>query len=218
MGVPISEDGYTSSTAGRGDHEVHKGHVVALGKHLPPLFLLHHKTIQKTFTHSYQWDCDMQSKCAICVSCLQTIRARNYIFIICCYNKKIPPQKSVLNFAAEFRSLLLHTGMFLGLILKPEGWNPLTAQSFLYFQKSLKRMSWLRLVITHIGFFAHQLGASYTVTVSYIMCNIKNTSSNNPFKINNKKWTALSVGYVIELFENAYYCLLVNKCTAYYTT
>jgi hypothetical protein len=32
MGVPISEVGYTSATTGRGDHEVHKGHVVALEK------------------------------------------------------------------------------------------------------------------------------------------------------------------------------------------
>jgi hypothetical protein len=28
MGVPTSEVGYTSATTGRGDHEVHKGHVV----------------------------------------------------------------------------------------------------------------------------------------------------------------------------------------------
>jgi hypothetical protein len=35
MGVPNSEVGYTSATTGRGDHEAHKGHVVALGeKHL----------------------------------------------------------------------------------------------------------------------------------------------------------------------------------------
>jgi hypothetical protein len=32
MGVPTSEVGYTTATTGRGDHEVHKGHVVALGK------------------------------------------------------------------------------------------------------------------------------------------------------------------------------------------
>jgi hypothetical protein len=32
MGVPTSGVGYTSATTGRGDHEVHKGHVVALGK------------------------------------------------------------------------------------------------------------------------------------------------------------------------------------------
>jgi hypothetical protein len=32
MGVPTSEFGYTSATAGRGDREVHKGHVVALGE------------------------------------------------------------------------------------------------------------------------------------------------------------------------------------------
>jgi hypothetical protein len=31
MGVPTSEVGYISATAGRGDHEVHLGHVVALG-------------------------------------------------------------------------------------------------------------------------------------------------------------------------------------------
>jgi hypothetical protein len=30
MGIPTSEVSYTSATAGRGDHEVHKGHVVAL--------------------------------------------------------------------------------------------------------------------------------------------------------------------------------------------
>jgi hypothetical protein len=32
MGVPILEVGYTSATTARGDHEVHKGHVVALEK------------------------------------------------------------------------------------------------------------------------------------------------------------------------------------------
>jgi hypothetical protein len=32
MGVPTSEVGYTSTTTGRGDHEVHKGHVVTLGE------------------------------------------------------------------------------------------------------------------------------------------------------------------------------------------
>jgi hypothetical protein len=32
MGVPSSEVGYTSATTGRGDHEVRKGHVVALGE------------------------------------------------------------------------------------------------------------------------------------------------------------------------------------------
>jgi hypothetical protein len=30
MGVPTLEVGYTSATTVRGDHEVHKGHVVAL--------------------------------------------------------------------------------------------------------------------------------------------------------------------------------------------
>jgi hypothetical protein len=32
MGVPDSDVGYTSALTGRGDHEVHKGHVVALEK------------------------------------------------------------------------------------------------------------------------------------------------------------------------------------------
>jgi hypothetical protein len=31
MGVPTSEVGYSSATTGRRDHEVHKGHVMALG-------------------------------------------------------------------------------------------------------------------------------------------------------------------------------------------
>jgi hypothetical protein len=32
MGVPASEVGYTTAITGRGDHEVHKEHVVALGR------------------------------------------------------------------------------------------------------------------------------------------------------------------------------------------
>jgi hypothetical protein len=32
MGVPTLDVGYTSATTGREDHEVHKGHVVALGE------------------------------------------------------------------------------------------------------------------------------------------------------------------------------------------
>jgi hypothetical protein len=34
MGVPTSEVCYTSATTRRGDHEVHKGHVVALEKNV----------------------------------------------------------------------------------------------------------------------------------------------------------------------------------------
>jgi hypothetical protein len=34
MGVPTSEVVYTSATTGRGDHEVHKGHVVALARNM----------------------------------------------------------------------------------------------------------------------------------------------------------------------------------------
>jgi hypothetical protein len=32
MGVPTSEVDYTSAITGRGDYEVHKGHVVALAQ------------------------------------------------------------------------------------------------------------------------------------------------------------------------------------------
>jgi hypothetical protein len=32
MGLPTSKVGYTSAATGRGDHEVHKGHVVVLGE------------------------------------------------------------------------------------------------------------------------------------------------------------------------------------------
>jgi hypothetical protein len=35
MGVSVCEGGYTSASTGRGDHEVHKGHVVALGEKIP---------------------------------------------------------------------------------------------------------------------------------------------------------------------------------------
>jgi hypothetical protein len=41
MGVPASEIGYTSPTTGRGDHEVHKGHVVVLAKKVKKLEKFH---------------------------------------------------------------------------------------------------------------------------------------------------------------------------------
>jgi hypothetical protein len=40
MGLPTSEVGYTSATTGRGDHEAHKGHVVALGKNISERILV----------------------------------------------------------------------------------------------------------------------------------------------------------------------------------
>jgi hypothetical protein len=45
MADPTSEVGYTSATTGRGDHEVHEGHVAAWGERfslniLPETFLL----------------------------------------------------------------------------------------------------------------------------------------------------------------------------------
>jgi hypothetical protein len=44
MCVPNSEAGYTSATTGRGDHEVHKGYVVALAQ----------KTIMFTFGFKFR--------------------------------------------------------------------------------------------------------------------------------------------------------------------
>jgi hypothetical protein len=51
MGVPNSEVGYTSAITGRGDHAVHKGHVVAVDKKETSLlhvfgFLLAHLQMQ----------------------------------------------------------------------------------------------------------------------------------------------------------------------------
>jgi hypothetical protein len=42
MGVSKSEIGYTSATTERGDHEVHKGHVVALGNNYVICTLINH--------------------------------------------------------------------------------------------------------------------------------------------------------------------------------
>jgi hypothetical protein len=36
MLIPTEEVSYTSATTGRGDHEVHKGHVVALEEKILP--------------------------------------------------------------------------------------------------------------------------------------------------------------------------------------
>jgi hypothetical protein len=48
MGVPTSEIGYTSVTIGRGGHEVHKGHVVAL------------EEISSSSKHRLMWRLDLQ--------------------------------------------------------------------------------------------------------------------------------------------------------------
>jgi hypothetical protein len=52
MGVPTLEVGYTSATTGRGDHEVHKGHVVALGERNLIIIL---EIISKTVCFKYQY-------------------------------------------------------------------------------------------------------------------------------------------------------------------
>jgi hypothetical protein len=51
MGVPASEVGYTSATAGRGDHEVHKRHVVAFTLSINPrnifiMYVVHTENIK----------------------------------------------------------------------------------------------------------------------------------------------------------------------------
>jgi hypothetical protein len=48
MGVPTLEVGYTSATTGRGDHEVHKGHVVALGNKIIHKKQLHVSVLTKS--------------------------------------------------------------------------------------------------------------------------------------------------------------------------
>jgi hypothetical protein len=53
MGVPTSEVGYTSVTTGRGDQEVHKGHVVALGeKQLHTLLVLHFNRLTTEYSET----------------------------------------------------------------------------------------------------------------------------------------------------------------------
>jgi hypothetical protein len=47
MGAPTSEVGYTSAKTGRGDHEVHKGHVVALEKKYTSPCVSYYKAIIK---------------------------------------------------------------------------------------------------------------------------------------------------------------------------
>src|SRR5215475_14439157 len=53
MEVPTSEVGYTSATTGRGDHEVHKGHVVALEKKSRCNDRLHFRLVFKFCTVIY---------------------------------------------------------------------------------------------------------------------------------------------------------------------
>jgi hypothetical protein len=55
MGVSTLEVGYTSATTGRGDHEVHNGHVVALGGKKKQIseYGHTHYPLQKIYTASY---------------------------------------------------------------------------------------------------------------------------------------------------------------------
>jgi hypothetical protein len=53
MGVPTSEVGYTSATAGRGDHEVHKGHVVTLAQKYPNIANVFRRVFQLRYSPSW---------------------------------------------------------------------------------------------------------------------------------------------------------------------
>jgi ribosomal protein L34E len=65
MGIPTSEVGYTSATTGRGDHEVHKRHVVALEKKITSINTLreqknshkHLKSVKKPYPSFYSSSC-----------------------------------------------------------------------------------------------------------------------------------------------------------------
>jgi hypothetical protein len=50
MGVPTSDVGYTSATTRRGDYEVHKGHVMALGGEKLKKNKKNIKTVSPTFS------------------------------------------------------------------------------------------------------------------------------------------------------------------------
>jgi hypothetical protein len=52
MGVPTSEVGYTSATTARGDHEVHKGHVVAMEEFLSNKIQYFTSTSNTSLTYS----------------------------------------------------------------------------------------------------------------------------------------------------------------------
>jgi len=92
------------------------------------------------------------------VSCFQTIHACKKVSIIHCYNKKILSQKSALNFVVEWCALLLYIGMIMGLILKPEGWYPLTAQSFFTFKSPSNEGSRIDLWPNYCPFIGHNTG------------------------------------------------------------
>jgi hypothetical protein len=69
MGAPSLEVGYTSATTGRGDHEVHKGHVVALGK-------------KKELTIPYFLKSDFQISCLMCAKFGTIISVQSYCEIV----------------------------------------------------------------------------------------------------------------------------------------
>jgi hypothetical protein len=59
MGFPTSEVGYTSTTTGRGDHEVHKGHVVTLEEKLIYIFKIFFYINMSVFNHAhYRYGCE----------------------------------------------------------------------------------------------------------------------------------------------------------------
>jgi hypothetical protein len=74
MGVPTSQVGYTSATTWRGDHEVHKGHVVAMegGTHTFTLYINSAKNVMSSSRakqcnrllslpgSSYRWACSSE--------------------------------------------------------------------------------------------------------------------------------------------------------------
>jgi hypothetical protein len=73
MGVPTSEVGYTPAVSRREDHEIHKGHVVAMEKkkqfyalptlYLCVLYLSENKQRFVPLTAYTDWFCNRDEKC-----------------------------------------------------------------------------------------------------------------------------------------------------------
>jgi hypothetical protein len=87
MGVPTSEVGYTSDTTGRGDHEVHKGHVVALenlphSKCPPPVCII--SQLNPIHNPTYQISCP-----TFVAQVVPKYQSRSEAFVCECFISKI---------------------------------------------------------------------------------------------------------------------------------
>jgi hypothetical protein len=171
MGVPTSEVEYTSATTGRGDHEIHKGHMVAMGEKRKKKLLRRvsiacnkypHQIICVLWSFVYHWHL------------LDTVSLCGYFFVIFFLQNYWTFSK----FSGDGMNRL-HSS-----VVRPNFRNLRNLLSFLKYVSCIRNPRYVLYWFSHLFFYVSYFGVIFSHlyisnVCSYLYFNYFNGSNNN---------------------------------------